>query len=153
MKKIVSAAMIGIFMVLLVGCNNAVVNEMYDDDSKIAQSSDSYAKVGSLSISGEDGLFMSAGSFTGTETIWEHEASEDIEAEISYLLSVSSGGKAKLVLISPDDEVTIINENTDNSSMSERVTETFSLKKGKNRIKIVGFNSPELKLELDVKTS
>ena len=91
---------------------------------------------------------MSA-TFSGTKTIWSHQAKDDINIKLSYMLSVTEGGKAKLVLTTPDNEVIIIAENTNNSVMSEMKSETITLKKGNNRIKIVGQDSTKLQLKLN----
>ena len=133
-------------MVLISGCGD--FNPIYDDDTKIAGNSDSYSsKMSSTRSWGKD--FSMSATLTGTKTIWRYRAKEDINIRLSYMLSVTEGGKAKLVLITPDNEVMILSENTDNTVMSEMKSETIVLKKGNNRIKIVGQDSPKFQLKLN----
>ena len=89
-------------------------------------------------------------TMTGTRTIWHYDAGSDIDVTFFYSLSVPAGGKAKLVLITPDNEVTILTENTDNATNSEMQSQTISLKQGNNRIKIVGYDAPKFELKLSV---
>ena len=132
-------------MVLISGCDN---NSTYDDDTKIASNADNYTSMLSSTKSWGKDFSMSA-TLTGTKTIWRYWASEDVNIRLSYMLSVTQGGKAKLVLITPDNEVIILSENTDNTVMSEMKSETIVLKKGNNRIKIVGQDSPKFQLKLN----
>ena len=146
---------IRIFLVLLVcllaafsfGCGDN--NATYDDDAKIAGSGDSSStSSSSMYIFGDD--FTQTAVITGTRTIWRYKADHDFDLTISYLLSVSEGGKAKLVLISPDDKVTTIIENADNTVYDEMKTKSIALKKGVNRIKIVGQEKPKFELKLHI---
>ena len=133
-------------MVLISGCVD--YSQTYDDDEKIASYSDGYSSMMSSTRTWGKDFSMSA-TFTGTKTIWRYRASEDVKIRLSYMLSVTEGGKAKLVLITPENELIILSENTDNSVMSEMKSETITLKKGNNRIKIVGQDSPKFQLKLN----
>ena len=132
-------------MVMLSSCGDN--NAAYDDDAIIARTYDNYTALKSSTKSwGKD--YSLTSTLSGTKTIWRHWAKDDMDIRLSYMLSVTEGGKAKLVFITPDNEVIILSENTDNSAMSEMKTETVTLKKGNNRIKIVGQDSPKLQLKL-----
>jgi hypothetical protein len=87
---------------------------------------------------------------TGSRTLWRYHADSDAKATLSYSFSVTAGGKAKLVLVTPDGEVIMLAENTGNAENSEMQTQTVSLKKGRNRIKIVGHDYPEFELRLSI---
>ena len=133
-------------MVLLSSCGDH--NATYDDDTIIARTSDGFLSTMSTSSTfGKD--FTMAATFTGAKTIWRYRANEDMDVRLSYLLSVAEGGKAKLVLITPDNEVVILTENINNSVMDEPRAETITIKKGNNRIKIVGQDSPKLELKIN----
>jgi hypothetical protein len=150
MKKPLTLFVVCLIIISLSGCGS--FNAAYDDDAKIAKSGDSNSTLsfGVTNIGHE--LSISSVTLTGTRTIWDYNAKSDGDVSISYLLSVSEGGKAKLVLITPDNEVVILVENADNTAVSEMQSQTVSLKQGKNRIKIVGYDAPkfELKLHIDV---
>ena len=145
MKKIV--AMI-LMIFVLISVSSCDLNAAYDDDARIAKTGDSNSTSGTRSSIRN--TYKQTGKITGTRTIWRYNANSDAEITISYLLSVTEGGKAKLVLISPDDEVIVLAENADNTVNTEMQTQTVSIKKGLNRIKIVGYEAPRLELELHV---
>lgn len=79
---------------------------------------------------------------TGMDTIWKYNALEDITMQMNYSLWVASG-KAKLILIQPDNtlitlteqESTMDNQQMDTSTMEQECELNF--KKGRNKIKIV----------------
>lgn len=151
MKKILAVAFLFFAIFLVSGCgSDADRNAIYDDDAKIAKSADSsYANM-SVYSGGDNELSMSARTFTGAKTLWRYTAQNDCDVTFSYSLSVSNGGKAKLVLITPDGEVIILSENVDNTTTDEMQSQTVSLNKGNNRIKIVGYEDPSLNLILQV---
>ena len=146
-QKRLQAALLCICILLLPGCSADAFNRAYNDDTIIAGGADS--KLALTSIGGWSGdEYTLRATMTGTQTIWSYSATEDCELPISVLLSVAEGGKAKLGLVSPDDVVTTIVENTDNTVEEEPTEITLSLKKGQNRIKLVGYDAPKLELML-----
>lgn len=147
MKKIIALFLLCCTIILISGCADDR-NAIYDDSVKIAKSSDSHLSVMSVYNRNDNEFNMSAQSFTGAKTIWNYDAKNEGDVTFSYSLSVSEGGKAKLVLITPDNEVVTLIENIDN--IEEIQSQTVSLKKGKNRIKIVGYDDPKLNLVLSV---
>ena len=151
MKKTIIALLLCITVVSVLGCDLNAINAIYSDDAKLAGNADSSAsKLYSSKSVGND--FSLSATMTGSKKVWDYNASADTDVTISYLLSVSSGGKAKLVLITPDSEVIIIIENTDNTTATEMQSQTLALKKGNNRIKIVGYESPKISLKLHIET-
>jgi len=150
MKRIIAVFILCLTMILASGCGD--LNAIYDDNTVIAQTGDSSTTKGAGStILGRD-LSVTSATMTGSRTLWRYTADSDVDITFSYLLSVTEGGKAKLVLITPDNEVIVLVENTDNNTYNEMQSQTISLKKGLNRIKIVGYDAPrfELKLSFDV---
>ena len=136
-----------VIMISASGCGD--MNASYDDNAAIARSGDSYSSKNASSIQIGGNLTVSA-TLTGTKTIWRYETKNETDVTLSYLLFVTNGGKAKLVLITPDDEVIILSESTDNTGNSEMQSQTVSLKPGNNRIKIVGYDAPKFNLELQI---
>lgn len=149
MKKIIILFLF-CFMVVLFSSCAADRNAMYDDDTKISKSSDSHFSQMSVYNLKDSEFTMSARAFTGTKTVWSYNVKNEGNVTFSYLLSVNGGGKAKLVLITPENEVITLAENIDNTETEEMQSQTVYLNKGKNRIKIVGYDEPKLTLVLSV---
>lgn len=149
MKKIIALFLFCFIVVSFSGCA-ADFNTIYDDNTTIAKSADSHLSQMSFYNRDNNKFSMSARAFSGAKTVWSYTAKNEGDVTFSYLLSVSGGGKAKLVLITPDDEVITLSENVDNTETDEMQSQIVSLKKGKNRIKIVGYEDPKLNLVLSV---
>lgn len=148
MKKIIATVILCLFIVLASGCGD--MNAIYDDNDEIIKSGDSYSSSSAGTNKVGRDLSVSSAAITGSRTIWRYNAGSDGDVTFSYLLSVTGGGKAKLVLITPDNEVIILVENTDNSTSSEMQSQTITLKKGNNRIKLVGYEAPKFDLKFSV---
>ena len=91
-------------------------------------------------------VFGSAEKMEGMDTIWKYEASEDTEVTFTWKLNVSSG-KAKFVLIDPDGNLSTLVECKAESGGEQDGTETFEMKKGENRVKLVGAEKTSLEYE------
>jgi len=144
MKRTAIAILLFALSLSILGCD---FNAAYYDDAEIAKIRDSHlTKMSFIKSVGRE--YNQTATFTGTKTIWRYNASSDDDVSLSYLLSVSEGGKAKLVLITPDNEVIILIENTDNTVYTEMQTQTISVKRGVSRIKIVGHESPKIEVSL-----
>jgi hypothetical protein len=148
MTRITAILILCVIVVSLSGCGD--LNAIYDDNATIAKSGDSYSISGAGSIKTGNELSVNTATITGTRTIWRYNTDSDVDVTFYYSLSVTAGGKAKLVLITPDDEVIILFENTDNASNIEMQSITLSLKAGNNRIKIVGYDAPKIDLKLSI---
>lgn len=149
-RKLLPSALLAVVL-LLASCSSPLHDKIYDDDAAIASLTDNMAAISSIgSTDGDNGYTLSAASMSGVETLWEYNAPEDCELELAYRLSVLEGGKAKLVLVGPDGAVATISENTDHTVMEDAETVTLSLPKGKNRIRIVGFEAPKYELSLTI---
>ncbi|NFL78782.1 50S ribosomal protein L7ae [Clostridium sporogenes] len=147
-KKIIAfIAMATITISLLVGCNNNM-DKIYNDNSKIATEYDTFG-LDKSDETIESGIYKGQLKLSGSGTIWTYESSSDINLKVPYLLSVKSG-KAKIVLISPDNKVVNLVENTDKATMKESTSLTLPIKKGKNRIKLVGYKKADIDIELHI---
>lgn len=132
---------------LITGCVDSSRFDVYDDDQKIASTSNSFNLTNVYQAS-EDGHFTaSVEKMKGMDTLWSIDAEEGITLDITYTLNVSSG-KAKLVLINPDGELSIIAECS--SEMTEPAQSVLNLEKGKSRIKLVATDKAKFDIELSI---
>lgn len=146
MKKL-KVVLLVIFCLCLMGCNNEFAKEEYDNAEKIAESGDRYAKEMSVFNTIDGGYSLTVSKFDGRETLWTKTLKEEQEVDIDFSF-VLSAGKAKVVHIDADDNVTIVIECTPETSTEEYVTKTVTMKKGKNRLKIVGYDCEDLELKM-----
>ncbi|WP_454054640.1 50S ribosomal protein L7ae [Clostridium sp. Marseille-Q7071] len=149
-KKRKILVIITIIMInLLIGCGkNNFMDRVYNDDSKIANDSDTF-ELDKSDETIEEGVYKGKVKLSGSGTIWTYESDEDFDLQVPYILSVKSG-KAKIVLISPDNTVVTLVENTAKSSVEGNTTLTIPIKKGINRIKLVGYKKADIELELHI---
>lgn len=115
---------------------------VYEDSVSIVSQGESNSKVMPSYTTTNHRLKGSVGKMYGMETLWEYRASQQREVPITYSLTVESG-KAKLLLITPDNtiitlsEVIVLEGEEHTSGESSLITETFHLEAGENRIKLV----------------
>lgn len=131
---------------LMTGCANPMV-AIYDNDKKIASSTNSY-NLNNCEQTTEDGHFTaSVEKMEGMDTIWVFDTEEDTLLNITYTLNVTSG-KMKLVLINPEGDVSIIAEC--DTEMSEPIQSTLNIESGNNRIKIVADENTKFDVEISI---
>jgi len=147
-KRIVFIAITIMLISVLIGCGNNAMDKVYNDNSKIASVSDTFGLDESKETI-ESGIYKGRLKLSGSGTIWNYESSSDIDLKVPYILSVKSG-KAKIVLISPDNTVINLVENTDKSTMKGTASLTVPIKKGNNRIKVVGYEKADIDIELHI---
>lgn len=147
-KKIIWVIMI-LLVLGLCGCRTNPMLAVYNDDSKIASDSNSYNLINDEQSIENQNYEGSIEKFEGMDTIWTYDAMEDINLDIEYQVSVHTG-KMKLVLIAPDDTLTTIVEVTPKNTMKNIENTTLELKKGKNRIKVVGGKNTKLDLDISI---
>jgi hypothetical protein len=151
-KKIASIITIAIVISLLAGCSNKsmitynATDKIYDDDSKICKEYDTFGMDGSNEKVGQ-GVYKGNLKISGDTTIWEYESDKDLDLEVPYSLSVKSG-KGKIVLISPDNKVTTLIEKNNKAENEEKASITVPIKKGNNRIKLVGYKKANMDVEI-----
>lgn len=132
---------------LMTACSNQFAKKEYDSDEKIAQNADHYAKEVSVSNFINGKYSLTASKFNGRETLWKETVKENKDIEIDFDFSLSKG-QAKIVYIDSEDNVTTVIECLPDASTDGFVTKTLSLKSGKNRLKIVGYDCEDIDLKM-----
>ena len=127
---------------------------VYENPDLITRSLNSANKI-NYRMNTQDGITtINCRKMTGMDTIWKYEADEDLTLQMYYDLKVTSG-KAKLVLITPDDTIITLAEQDSAECKDEQKKESgtmedsgtsalaiesmteLNLEKGNNRIKII----------------
>lgn len=133
--------------ILLTACGNVFPFSMnvYNDDKRIAGEGNSY-NLENYEQEIEDGKFhATVESMEGMDTLWAIDADTKATAELAYDIKVENG-KAKLVFINADNQVTVIAEATEKGECSG--TQTLDLEQGKNRVKLVSADKAKLEASL-----
>lgn len=106
---------------------------IYNDDLKIIDQGDSYSFLYKEDISQGNSVDLKF-KFIGSDTLWEIETNNEATLNIKYNSNISSG-KFKVVLITPENEIiNILNE-------SDSGQKEIKLTNGKSRIKMVGLDA------------
>lgn len=129
------------------GCGNEFAKQEYNDDEKIVQIADHYAKSNSVFSTIEGGYSLNALQFDGRETLWEKTLEDNAEIEIQIDLNITSGN-AKVVFIDNNNDITVLIERLQNNSNELTTTKIVSLTNGLNRLKIVGYDCENIDLKL-----
>lgn len=129
------------------GCGNEFAKQEYNDDEKIVQIADRYAKSNSVFNPIEGGYSLTASQFDGRETLWEKTLEDNAEIEIQIDLNTTSGN-AKVVFIDSNNDIIVLIERLQNDSNEQTATKTVSLTNGLNRLKIVGYDCENIDLKL-----
>lgn len=148
-KKRILFMIIIIIITPLIGCENNTTDKIYNNDSKIASLSDDFL-LDSDTETVESGIYKGKFKLSGSKTIWTYESSSDFDLKVPYKLSLKSG-KAKIILITPDNRVINLVENTNKSPVNESALLIIPIKKGNNRIKLVGYKKADINIELQIK--
>ena len=138
----------GLLGSLIIGIN--YIESLYPLNYQIGSehSHCTYYSSQSLPKTGTD-LYQIKLRLSGFDTCWEYTASRDTITEIEYGLSVYKG-KAKLVLVSPFGQVTMLAENKTQDSDESLKKIQVALKPGKNKIKLVTSHQTHVLLQLKV---
>ena len=83
--------------------------------------------------------------------MWSADYDEDQEVRIKLSFTLAAG-KAKLVHVDEDGNVTTIVECTSDSEVEDLTSYTVDMKEGCNRLKVVGYDCEELKLSVEIKS-
>lgn len=148
-KKIRILSILLIVILSISGCILNLGKKIYDNEKILVKDYDSFNLVQSKQHIEDGTLCGSADIMEGMGTIWKFTATDNTDVSISYHIEVSSG-KAKLVLISPDDTVTTLTEVTPDSVAEGKTKDTFQVGKGKNRIKLVGGKNTKVNYEISI---
>ena len=136
-----------VFCFFMTGCSNKFAENEYDSVEKIIESEDRYAKESSVFNSIDGGYSLVVSKFDGRQTLWTDtlEESQSVEIEFSFALTE---GRAKIVHIDADGNVTTLIECTPETSTDGYLTKTVSMSTGENKLKIVGFDCENIDLEM-----
>lgn len=118
----------------------------YDNEKGIAGQTNSYNLTNYSGSQDENTVSGSAEKMEGMDTIWNYTSPDNTEVTLSWKLSVSSG-KAKLVLIDPDGNLSTLVECEASSGGEQEGSGTFEIKQGENRVKLVGAEETALEFE------
>ncbi len=129
------------------GCGNEFAKQEYDSNEKISKVEDRYAKENSVFNPIDGGYVLTVSKFDGRETLWTDIVEENQDIEIDFSFSLSEG-QAKIVHIDADGNVTTVIECLPETSTDGFVMKTISLKKGENRLKIVGYDCKDVDLKI-----
>lgn len=132
-SKFILFLVLCITMLNLTGCRIAsdYQKSLYNDNSKIVKEADSYNYLKRVINIKGDNTNITFDRFYGMDTIWTIDADVDGTIKIDYDADIKNGS-FKTVIITPNNEVNLVFENSQSGSKE------FSVKKGKNRIKIIG---------------
>lgn len=146
MKKI-RCLLVVLLCLFMTGCSNEFAKQQYDSTDKIVQMTDRYAKSNSVFNPIDGGYKLTVSKFDGRQTLWTDTLKEEQDIEIDFDFSLSAG-KAKVVHIDAEENVTTVIECVPETSTDGVVTKTVSLKSGKNRLKIVGYDCEDVELKM-----
>ena len=150
MNRAFTSIFLGLILCLTIcftGCGNEFAKQEYNDDEKIVQIADRYAKSNSVFNQIEGGYSLTASQFDGRETLWEKTLEENAEIEIQIDLNITSGN-AKVVFIDNNNDITVLIEHLQNNFNELTTTKIVSLTNGLNRLKIVGHDCENIDLKL-----
>ena len=137
--------------IMLIGCNNTLeAKKDYNNDNKIANQKDHYYKNRSVLNTKDNTIDFTVASFDGRETLWSEEYEEEQEIQINIGLEITEG-HGKLVHVDEDGTVTTIVECRPDSLVVKKSTYTVPMKKGKNKIKFVGYDCKDIALSMEIK--
>lgn len=147
MNKVLKLAGWILICLFITGCNNEFAKREYDSVEKISQMEDRYAKEASVFNPIDGGYKLTVSKFDGRQTLWTDTVTENQDIEINLYFRISAG-QAKVVHIDAEGNVKTIMECIPETCSDEFVPKTVSLTKGKNRIKIVGYDCEDVELKM-----
>lgn len=148
MLKKLKIILISLLFLLVMACSNEFARQEYNSNEKISLMNDHYAKEFSVFNSTNEEISLTISKFNGRETLWTKklDKNRDIEINLSFRLSK---GQAKIIHIDNDNNVTTIIECVPDTSTDGFVTKTISLKRGQNRLKIVGYDCENIDVKIE----
>lgn len=108
--------------------------DIYDNNKSILQEGDKYSFYHRDGEADEKHIDIKYNSFYGVQTLWVIQIEQESEIKIDYNSLVKSGN-FKVVLVTPEQEITTIAEQSSKGAF------IVAAPKGKYRVKIVGKNA------------
>lgn len=151
MKKILVLIAAALLCLSLAGCGVEFTESQYNSDSFIAQKGDNgLSKMSVMSTKNKNEVSFSVQEFKGTKTLWTMDYTQGGETAVDVTFGLEAG-KAKLVLIDSNGKVETIAECTPDLGIERSNEFIVTMTKGKNRIKLVGLDVEDLKVEFSVR--
>lgn len=138
---------ISVLLAAIVMSSGRNVDEAYDDPEALAGPSNYVSKLTTNFHKGSR-WWGKTGSMSGVWRVFSFTVERDAWGELSYTLEVTRG-KAKLILVDPDGNVTTIRECLAGESAQETVK--LSLPAGTNWVKLVGAEEAAYSWDLEMK--
>lgn len=147
-KNLIVISLLSMFMfIAFIGCGDTN-SSVYNNNEELASSEDRWS-LSYPSQSIENGEYTGSYELSGCDTIWQYSSDKQIDLQVPYNLTVKNG-KAKIILITPNNEVKTLVENTSESSVNGDTTFTLPIEKGLNRIKIAGYQKANIQVQLKI---
>lgn len=89
---------------------------------------------------------LTASRFDGRETLWTQHLAEGETVQLKVRLTLAKG-QAKLVHVDEEGRITTLLECTAETDKDEYITLSLSMPKGKNKLKLVGYDCKNLTCE------
>ena len=133
----------GIIFAVVLSMTLILPSRIYNDERFLVKELNTANKKNFKKNKQDEITTITCEKMTGMDIIWKYNALEDITMQMNYSLQVASG-KAKLILIQPDntiitlieqENISMNNQQIDPSMMEQ--SSKLDLKKGQNKIKIV----------------
>lgn len=145
MRKLIVGTLL--IAILMSGCSNTMA-DIYDNESKITSDTNSFNLNGIKQEINGNSYNATVEKMEGMDTIWTMDVEEETTVDIEYDITLYNG-KVKVVLISPDDELTILAECISNQDDSSNTT-SLALTQGEYRIKIVAGEDTKFDISLSI---
>lgn len=145
MRKMIVGTLLVAF--LLAGCSNAMA-DVYDNESKIISNTNSFNLDGIEQEIVDNSYNATVEKMEGMDTVWTLETEEETTVDFAYDITLYNG-KVKVVLISPDGELTTLAECISNQDNSSNNT-SLSLSQGEYRIKIIAGENTKFDISLSI---
>lgn len=146
-KTFFTILILGIMILGITGCSTEFAKEEYDDAEKIVQTRDHTVESNSAFKSVNGSHSFTASKFDGRKTLWKKSLSKNVDVEIQFELSISSG-YAKIVYIDSDNTITVLVECSQDDSTKLSGTKIISFTSGLNQLKVVAYDCKDLSLKL-----
>ncbi|MGN0683944.1 MAG: hypothetical protein ACI4QY_05615 [Oscillospiraceae bacterium] len=150
MKKILVLIVTALLCLSLAGCTVEFTESQYNSDEFIATHDISSAKMSVMSTRNDNEVNYSANEFNGVKTIWTGKITKGGAAAVNLKFGLGVG-KAKLVLVDSNGNVTTIAEVTPETEIERSTDFVVTLTNGKNKLKLVGCNIEDVQTEIEIR--